>query len=264
MARMRVQRDLVGVHDHVDVVALGHLAQFLRGERRLRGTAPAQHHHLTNVPLRQGRDRMARHVGARELLRRQHQHARDVHGHVAVAHHHRAEATEVVRAGAVERAGVVPGHELRARVAAGQVLVRNPQAAIRRRTHCVDDRMEVLHEVRLVDVAPHLHVAPEAEAVIRGGALVHAGDRLDLLVVGRHPRPHQAERRGHPVEHVHLHVHVVLRQQVLRRVEARWTRPDDRHPQRRARTAHGHLGHHPIGAHGRAEDVLVLAAHQVA
>ena len=158
-------------------------------------------------------------VGGGELIRRQHENPRDVHGHVAVAHHHHALAAEVEREVALVGAGVVPAHEVAGAVASRQVLAGNSQAAVGPRAHAVDDRVEVLEQVLVLDVRSELHVATEAEVGVRGDLVVHPGDRLDLGVVGRDAGAHQAEGCGQAIEHVHLHVEVILRQHVLSGVE---------------------------------------------
>jgi len=61
-----------------------------------------------------------------------------------------------------------------------------------------------LQQLRAPDVATEHHAAEEPEAVLLGGLLVDARDGLDLRVVGRDARAHEAERRRERVEDVDL------------------------------------------------------------
>ena len=55
---------------------------------------------------------------------------------------------------------------------------------------------------------------------MRGDLVEGRGDRLDLLVVGRHAGADQAVGRGEAVEHVDLDDEVLLLQQVVGGIEA--------------------------------------------
>jgi hypothetical protein len=80
-------------------------------------------------------------------------------------------------------------------------------------------------------VAGWLDAAEEAEPRMPGDLVEGRRHGLDLLVIRRDPGPHQAERRGQPVEHVDVHREVRAAQQMLGDVEARRSGADDRDPQ---------------------------------
>ena len=79
-----------------------------------------------------------------------------------------------------------------------------PSGRSERRAGRVDDRVVVLQQLLARDVLAEGDVAEEAEARVRGGLLVDAGDGLDLRVVGGDARAHQAPRRRQALEHVDL------------------------------------------------------------
>ncbi len=86
-ARLGVQVDLAGLHPRFDAVQAPQLAQLGARERRLRGTAPAEHDDLLDAALAQRLEGVIGHVGALELARAQREHARHVRRDVAVADH---------------------------------------------------------------------------------------------------------------------------------------------------------------------------------
>ncbi len=92
-------------------------------------------------------------VGRRELLGREHEHARDVERDVAVADHHRALGREQVELEVgVVGVAVVPADELGRRVRAGQLFAGDAQRPVRRRAGGVDDRVVVRQQVLARDV----------------------------------------------------------------------------------------------------------------
>ena len=116
---------------------------------------------------------------------------------------------------------VVPADELGRRVRSGQLFAGNPERAVDGGAGRVDDRVIVREQLLARDVLAEADVAEEAKARVLGRLLVHAGDRLDLRVVGRDARAHQSPRRGQALEHVHLDAAARVLQQVARGVEAR-------------------------------------------
>ena len=216
--RVRVELHVARVNDDVNVVTLCQLAQFAIGERRLCRAAAAENGDLAHLVGTQCTQGVAADVGCRQFLRGQHQYAGHVHCHVAVAHHHHALAAEIKGEVALVGARVVPAHEVAGTVAPGQVLAGDSQAAVGAGTHAVDDRVEVLEQVLVLDIGAELDVAAEAEVGVGRDLVEHAGDGLYLGMIGCHPGPHQAKRGGQAVEHLHLHVQVFLRQQVLGRI----------------------------------------------
>ena len=215
--RERVEHDGLGVDDHVDARQLAELLQLLVGEGRLGRAAAAEDVDLADPVALELVERVLGDVGGRQHLARAGEDARQVHRHVPVADHGRVLGGEVEAEAAEVRVGVVPAHELGGRVAAGQVLARDPHPPVGARAHRVDDRVVVRRQVGVGEVAPHLHVAVEAELGVGGDLVVDPGHRLDLLVVGRHPAAHQAEGRRQAVVHVDLDLEVLLRPAGARR-----------------------------------------------
>ena len=231
LAAQLVERDLGRVDHHVDPGQLPELAQLLGGEGGLGRPAAAEHHDLADAAGPELGQGVVGDVGPGQHLGGAGQDARQVHGHVAVAHHHRPRGGQAEGQAAVVGVGVVPAHELGGRVAPRQVLAGHAQAPVGARAHRVDDGVVVGRQVGVGHVAAELHVAVEAELRVGGDLVVDPGHRLDLLVVRGHPAAHQAEGRGQPVVHVHLD-HERLALQALGGVEARRPRADDGHPQR--------------------------------
>ncbi len=240
---------LRGVDDHVGVVQVGQLAQLRIGERRLRRTAPAQHHDLLHRRPGQQLDRVIGRVGHPQLADIQGQHPRHVQGHVAVAHHHDRPRAQVEVMIGVVRVTVVPGHELRRRMRPRKLLPRDAQLTILRRPDRIQHRVIRRGQLLMGDVHAHLHVAVEAKALLGRRLLIHPRDRLDLRMVRRHPVAHQPPRRGQLVEHVDLDHALLVGQQLPGRVEARRSRADDRHAQWIVRSA-GNGSQHAIRFRG--------------
>ena len=86
-------------------------------------------------------DRRLGGVGRRELLLGQREHARDVHGDVAVADHDGALAGEVELEILEVGMAVVPGDERRGRPRARQILAGDAELPVGLRADRVDDRV---------------------------------------------------------------------------------------------------------------------------
>ena len=127
---------------------------------------------------------------------------------------------------------VVPGDELRGRMAARQVLTGDAHAAVGLGARRVDDLVIVAAQLGHGDVLAELDAAEEAEARMGGRLVERRSDGLDLLVVGRHARPYEPVRRRQAIEHVHLDDDVVAALQMLGNVEARRAGADDGDAQR--------------------------------
>ena len=108
----RVELQVGGVDDDVRARELGELRQLGRREGRFGRAAAPEHDDLLDPGARDRVDRSVCRVRRSELLRRQHQHPRDVECHVAVPDHDRALHVEVEREVLVVGMAVVPGHEL--------------------------------------------------------------------------------------------------------------------------------------------------------
>ena len=155
------------------------------------------------------------------------QDARDVDRHVADADDRGTLLREVEGEVAVVGMPVVPGDEFRGRMAAGEILAGNAHAPIGLGARRIDDLVVVPPEIRDGDVAAELDAAEEAKPRVRGDLVERAGDGLDLLVIGRHARAHEAVRRGHAIEQIDLGDDVLLLQQMIGRVEAGGPGADD-------------------------------------
>ena len=82
----------------------------------------------------------------------------------------------------------------------------------------------------MLDVAPDLDVAEEAEAGALRDALERLRGGLQLRMIGRHAEAHEAPRSRKPLEHVHLSRRVSAEQRPGG-VEARRPGADDRDAQ---------------------------------
>ena len=195
---------VVRIDEDVGAGELGELAQFDGRERRLGRAAAPEHDDVRDARARDRLDRRLRRVGRSQLFGSQREHPRDVERDVPVADHDRALDVEVERKLLVVGMAVVPGDELEGRPRAGEVLGRDPEAPVGLRADGVDDGVVEIREVAVVQVAPDLHVADEAEPRLVRDALERPRDRLQLRMIGRHAEPHEPPGRRQPLEHVHL------------------------------------------------------------
>src|SRR5271155_5082864 len=140
---------------------------------------------------------------------------------------------------------VVPADELGRRVGAGELFTGYAQGPVGGRAGGIDDRVVVGEQILTGDVLAEMDVAEEPEARVHGGLLVHAGDRLDLRVVGRDARADESPWRRQALEHVDLEAVGGDLQQVSRGVEAGGTRADDRNANG---GIVGHRGRWAVGA----------------
>ena len=138
----------------------------------------------------------------------------------------RSDGFEIDLEAGVIGVAVVPADELGRRVRAVQLFAGNAERAVHRRARGVDDRVVVLEQVLVRDVLAERHVAEVAKARMGGRPLIHARDRLDLRMVRRDARAHEAPRRGQALDHVHLDARLGVLQQVPGRVEAGRARAD--------------------------------------
>ena len=183
----RIQRHLVGPHDHVRV---GHLADFLDlgvGERRLCRAAAAEQEHLPDTALAQGIERVIGDVGGFELFGRAHEHACDVDGDVADAHDRSALHGQIELARTVVRVPVVPGDEFCRWMASREVFARNAHAPVGLRAGGEHNLVIVPAQIVQREVTAQLDVAEETESRVGGGRVVGAGDGLDLGWSGATP-----------------------------------------------------------------------------
>ena len=160
-------------------------------------------------------------VGDRKLRRRQREHPRDVDRDVAGSDDDRMLALQVDLQPAVVGVAVVPGDELGRGMRAAQLLARDPEPPVDRRAERVQDDVVVLEQLAAGDVAAELDMPEEPEALVLGGLVVRAGDRLDLRVVRGDARPHESVRRGQAVVEVDGERRLVDGQQLARRRRSR-------------------------------------------
>jgi hypothetical protein len=79
---------------------------------------------------------------------------------------------------------IVPADEVGGGVTARQLLAGDAERTVLRRAGGVDDRVVALEQLLARDVHAEGNVVEVAKAWMDGGLLIHAGDRLDLGVIG--------------------------------------------------------------------------------
>ena len=169
--RHRVELDVGGVDPDVDAVEVAQLAQLGARERRLRGTAPAEHDDLLDrgsraAPRARGRRRRCARARAALSVSMRVTSAATLPLPITTAPRRREVELEV----AVVRVAVVPGDELGGGPAAGQVLAGDPERLVGLRAGGVDHRRVVAHQLGVRDVDADLDVAEEAAAAPRASA----------------------------------------------------------------------------------------------
>src|SRR5690606_35727415 len=156
-------------------------AQLLGGELRLRRAAAADDDDLLHVGVGQARQRMVGDVRLAQLVHALRQNPGDVDGDVAHPHHHGRAGVERYLQLPVVGVGVVPGDELGGREAALQLLAGDAEAPVGGRADGVHHRVVVALQVGGRQVPAELDIAEVAQARVAEGALVEAGNRLQLL-----------------------------------------------------------------------------------
>ena len=228
-----IQDDFIGANNQIGARQLTQLPQFGVGESRLRRAAPPQHGNLLDAAFPQRLQRIVGDVRLGEFLRRSTQNAGDVNRDVADAHNGDAFARKVECQVAVVGVAVVPGDEVRSRMAAYEILARNVHAVVRGSAGREDDLVVEFPQVVEAQVGPVFHVAVVAESRIGSDLVVGCRHRLDLLMVRRHAAAHQPVWRWQPLKHVDLYDQIFLVQQVFGDVKAARACPHNGHPQRR-------------------------------
>ena len=215
--------------DDLDVAALelAHLEQLGIRERRLQRATASEDRDVLDARGREHLDRMIGRVGARKLRRRQREHPRDVDRDVAGSDDDRMLALQVDLQPAVVGMAVVPGDELGRGMRAAQLLARDPEPPVDRRAERVQDDVVVLEQLAAGDVAAELDMPEEPEALVLGGLVVRARDRLDLRVVRGDARPHESVGSGQAVIEVDGERRLVDGQQLPGGVEAARAGADD-------------------------------------
>ena len=231
-----VRVGLGGRDDDLDAGQLTQLTQLLGGELGVRGAAPPDHVHLTNLAGLQSLQHRLGHVGAVQVGRVPGQDPGHIHRDVPDADDRNRLSVQNERAGPDVRVPAVPVDEVGGRVAARQVLARNAEPPVPHRPGRVDHRVVSRQQVVAGHILAQVHAAEKPDV----GAFQHPaqvlGDRLDRLVVGGHPVPDQAVGRGQPIVDIHPDPHRPVRpfergrmlDQRLRRVQPGRTGPDDR------------------------------------
>ena len=72
-----------------------------------------------------------------------------------------------------------------------------------------------------IDIGSNVDIPEKPEAGIGRRLFEYPGDLLDLLMIGRYPEPHQAERHGQPLVHVDVDAGTQLLEQVFGHVKGR-------------------------------------------
>ena len=197
--------ELRRVDDHVGVGELAELAQLGVGEGGLRGAAATDDDDLAHAACGEHLERVVGGVGGGEL------------GGESTSMRATSSATlplPITTARSAERRSNSrsvwsgwPLYQPTNSVAAcepGRSSPGMPERPVDGRAGRVDDRVVVREQLLAGDVLAELDVAEEAEARVRGGLLVDAGDGLDLRVVGGDAGAHEPPRRGQALEHVDL------------------------------------------------------------
>src|SRR4029079_19530865 len=117
------------------------------------------------------------------------------------------------------------------------------------RTDRVENGVVEPGELVVIEVAPHLDVAEEAEPRSRGDLLEGPGDGHQLWMIRGDTQPDEAPRRRQALDHVDLDARILARKQGASGVESRWARAHDRD----AEISHGascydRLRHHDVRA----------------
>mmetsp|Transcript_122251 Transcript_122251/g.342186 ORF Transcript_122251/g.342186 Transcript_122251/m.342186 type:complete len:234 (-) Transcript_122251:40-741(-) len=191
-------------------------------------------------------------VGFPHRLRGPRQDPRDIQRHVALADHRSRRSRRWKLQAGVVRVAIVPFDQGRGPDNTGELLARKAQRPIARRAGADDDGVVALPQQCQRQPLADLDVAKEAEPVVLRHIREVRNDVLHLGMVRRHAEADKAERRRQPLEHVDLHGPLYLAlvgqlEQVLRRVERRRARADDRdmvvapapEPRRRRNTRRG-------------------------
>ena len=100
---------------------------------------------------------------------------------------------------------VDPGDELGRRGGSRQPHPVDSQRLISRRAYRVDHGMVVRQQFCIRNMPPHFDIQIEREPTPTADAVEQRGDPLGVLMIRRHPGPHQAVRGGQCVEDVDAH-----------------------------------------------------------
>ena len=210
--RMDVERRGVG-HRHGARKA-AHLGQFVAGEGRLLGPAPADH---VDIGERCRRDRLGRRrhdVALGHLLGVLGQQAGDVERHVAVADHRHA--LHLRQIGPLAKVGmaVQPGHEPPRAPDQRLGLAWNAELAVDHHPCGHDHRVVACPYLVPGEVAADLEVAGKTHVGLGQQPVELARDGLGALMVRCHARPHQPMRRRQAFDQVDVEVRTGAQQPV--------------------------------------------------
>src|SRR5437879_1584235 len=97
---------------------------------------------------------------------------------------------------------VVPAHELRCRVAAGEILAVESKRAIGFRAIGEQDCVMCGAQLRDAYVAPDRHIAEEPEVWCLGDLVESRNWLLELGVIGRDSISDKSERHRQPLQHI--------------------------------------------------------------
>ena len=205
---------------------LAELAQLLRGELGLDRPSPSDDVDLFHFASRQSIEGVLGNVRAAQLVHRLRQDAGHVRSHVALPNDRHGFLAQVERPVTVVRVAIEPADELGSGMTAGQILARNPHAAVRLRAASEHQGVVTGAQLRDRNVPADLHIAEEVEPGSSSDALVHQDRLLELRVVRCNAASHEAERRRQALDHVHSH-RKSGSQERFRRIEAARPGTDD-------------------------------------
>ncbi len=228
----RIEFEVGVVDDDVHPGEVAECEELRIAVRGLRRAASAEQDDLADVALPQRLQSVVGDVGARQFVDVHGEDPRDIEGDVAVADDDGAFAGQIEGAVGVVGVAVVPGDELGGGVAAGQVLARDPESAVGRRTGRIDHGVVMLEQFGVSDVASDLGGEVQGELLAPERPFERFRDRLGPRMIGGDTGAHETEGSREPVEHLDLDVGPF--EQFLGGVAGRGAGADDGDPQRSA------------------------------
>ncbi len=123
---------------------------------------------------------------------------------------------------------VVPRDKFSRGMTAPQIFARDAHAPVGLRASRVENLVIMCAQISQRKMLAEFDVTVKTESWIRRDFFIDFGYALDLWVIGRDAAAHETVRRRQTVEHVNLDDHAGLFEQMIRRVERRGTRTDNR------------------------------------
>ena len=193
-----------GIDNRVAVGEVAELPDLCGGKGGLNRSPSSDHVDFPDLAVRQGFQGLLSDVRIPELGDGFTKDAADVGCHVSLADHHGHFGLQIKDAVLVVGVAVVPRHELRCGVAAGQVFSFDAEIPVGFSPACEDYRVVEGAKFGYRQIMGHRDVPEEREALVGSGLLVHSDHVLDLGVIGCHAVTNQAKWGGKPVVHRHI------------------------------------------------------------